>query len=134
MALSHLMATKEQSKAYREANLDKARMASAKWCKANPGRVFKASLKSDFGITVLQYLEMHAKQNGRCAICKDYETAKKKNGEAKKLGVDHNHVTGQIRGLLCAHCNQSIGKMGESPERLRAAADYIELHSLGSIH
>lgn len=43
-----------------------------------------------------------------------------------KLHVDHDHVSGKMRGLLCQKCNHGIGLMGEDPDRLRRAARYLE--------
>lgn len=45
---------------------------------------------------------------------------------ATKACIDHNHVTGEIRALLCNLCNVSIGAMRESPKIARAAAEYLE--------
>jgi hypothetical protein len=45
-----------------------------------------------------------------------------------RLHQDHDHVTGQTRDLLCSNCNKGLGCLGDDPERLRAAAAYIERH------
>jgi hypothetical protein len=52
----------------------------------------------------------------QCAIC----------GSVKALVGDHNHVTGKPRGILCRHCNLTLGAMKENPARLREAANYLE--------
>ncbi len=65
---------------------------------------------------------MLATQGGRCAICETDEP----RGRHSTFNVDHNHETGVVRGLLCCDCNLSIGKLGDDPARLRAAADYLE--------
>lgn len=44
----------------------------------------------------------------------------------KSLHVDHNHATGEVRGVLCHHCNTALGLMSDSPEKLRALALYAE--------
>jgi len=44
----------------------------------------------------------------------------------KRLAVDHCHVSGKIRGLLCFHCNSSLGKMKDSVEILQNAIDYLK--------
>lgn len=77
-------------------------------------------LRKKYGISLEERDLMSAKQNGKCAIC----LAEKPN-----LHVDHSHETGVVRGLLCFTCNSALGKFKDSPTLLRAAADYIELHS-----
>ncbi len=64
------------------------------------------------------------RQGGVCAICEQPPRGDWKNN--KNLHVDHDHKTGQVRGLLCPDCNTSIGKMKDSPEMLRKAAEYLE--------
>jgi hypothetical protein len=52
----------------------------------------------------------------RCAICES----------TKQLVIDHDHKSGVVRGRLCHHCNVGIGWLGDSPQRLRDAAKYLE--------
>lgn len=73
-----------------------------------------------YGITSKDYDRMSEKQGGVCAICKKPE--KSKNG---RLCVDHCHLTGKVRGLLCGNCNTGIGKLGEDIAVLEAAIRYI---------
>jgi len=80
----------------------------------------KAWLKYYYGITVADYEALLAKQNGKCAICRE----KPPRGET--LCVDHCHVTGRIRGLLCRGCNCGLGNYRDDPRRLRAGAAYLE--------
>lgn len=75
-------------------------------------------LRATYGITVEEYNSLLEEQNGVCAICEDtYKHA---------LCVDHDHKTGEIRGLLCKPCNLAIGNMKDDPDRLRNAARYLE--------
>lgn len=74
-----------------------------------------------FGVTLDDYNRLLAEQNGRCAICETDDP-----GGRGAFHVDHDHETGQIRGLLCNECNIGLGKFGDDPARLRAAADYLE--------
>src|ERR1035437_595706 len=60
-------------------------------------------LKSDYKITLDEYNEILIKQEYKCAICGNI-----KNGN-RRMCVDHNHSTGEIRGLLCSRCNLGIG-------------------------
>lgn len=86
----------------------------------------KNHLRSKFGITQAQYDLMFQEQGGRCAICK---RPQEECGAA--LAVDHCHRRGTVRGLLCTHCNTSIGKFEDSPETLIAAYEYLLTHSQG---
>jgi hypothetical protein len=61
-------------------------------------------------------------QDGRCAGCGG-EFGRGKEG----LHVDHDHATGQVRGLLCAPCNTAIGLCRDSGVRLRQLAAYLEV-------
>jgi hypothetical protein len=59
---------------------------------------------------------MVSKQGGICAICR----------ETKIDRIDHDHKTGKVRGLLCHCCNAALGLFRDLPDRLRAAAEYLE--------
>jgi hypothetical protein len=98
---------------------------------SDPGYDRRVSLKSLYGITPEQYESMLARQGGRCAIC----TAHTPRGRGKRFHVDHDHVTGVIRGLLCHACNTGIGALGEDPERISSALAYIlrQKDSLGAV-
>jgi hypothetical protein len=96
--------------------------------KQPPGSWRRQNLRR-FGITPQQYDRMLANQNGVCAVCHRPETCRNnwsKNGEIRPLHVDHDHKTGEIRALLCNHCNTTLGSMNEDPERIRALAEYAE--------
>jgi len=59
-----------------------------------------------YGIDVAEYDRMLAAQNGVCKICK---TDKPKTHGNKYFAVDHCHVSGKVRGLLCSSCNIALG-------------------------
>lgn len=80
-------------------------------------------LLKKYGITPGDWDKLYAEQGGCCAICQTPE-----EDTIGRLHVDHCHDTGRVRALLCQPCNVTLGKMKESPELLRKAADYIELH------
>ncbi len=84
-------------------------------------------LKKNFNLTEGEYNLILENQNGVCAICKETETVI--DGQSKKLkplSVDHCHITGKIRGLLCTACNTGIGLLKHEPYILKAAALYCE--------
>lgn len=91
-------------------------------CRYNPEKSREAKLKKNYGVTNEGFEQMWTNQNGLCAICSVGM------GRGRKSAVDHCHESDKTRELLCIDCNLSIGRMGDSPERLRAAADYIEKH------
>jgi hypothetical protein len=95
------------------------------WRQHNPEKVRRMGLQNNFGINIELYHQMLEAQGGVCAICKRPET-EIRNGKPKWLAVDHCHDTQIIRGLLCAACNNMLGRASDDPARLRAAADYIE--------
>jgi len=79
-------------------------------------RVYR--LKARLGIDEQSYIRMLDAQHGCCAICKIQLT--------KRIHVDHDHETENVRGLLCERCNIGLGYFSDDPERLRDAALYIE--------
>lgn len=76
-------------------------------------------LKHLFGLNIDQYEQMVKNQNNKCAICDNPE-------KTRHLAVDHNHNTGQIRKLLCTHCNNLLGNCREQIAVLQKAIRYIE--------
>lgn len=76
------------------------------------------------GITRSEYDEMLRSQGGGCAICGSVDS----RHPVTRLVIDHCHETGRVRGLLCSHCNRGIGFLEDSPDRLRAAAAYLDSH------
>ena len=95
------------------------------WRSKNPERVKNADLKKTYGITLEQYEAMMAEQNGVCAICKQPENTKDKDGGPRGMPVDHCHTTGKVRGLLCTPCNRALGMFKDSTENLQSAIDYL---------
>ncbi len=96
------------------------------WAEANPDEWERhrrrSWLKQKYGITPEEYDERLAAQGGVCAICKQPPA----DPRGYRMHVDHSHETGRVRGILCGPCNQGIGRLGDSVERLRAAIDYLQ--------
>jgi hypothetical protein len=74
-----------------------------------------------YGISTEQYEAVLAAQGGRCACCGSVA-----NASGKRLFVDHDHVTGAVRGVLCHKCNAGIGSLGDNIEGVRRALAYLE--------
>ena len=66
----------------------------------------RRKLKQKYGLTPEEYNRMFENQSGCCAICKKHQSEFK-----RRLAVDHDHGTGQVRGLLCGACNVLLGSM-----------------------
>lgn len=74
-----------------------------------------------YGINLEKYEIMLKEQNNKCAICDRHKDLFKKS-----FAVDHCHITGKIRGLLCFHCNTGIGKLGDNIESITKALNYLK--------
>lgn len=93
-----------------------------KWHKKNYAtKTRNAQYLRLFGITLEQYEKILIEQQGVCVGCgisqEDY---------GKFFSVDHDHILGYIRGLLCSHCNLVLGNAKDNPDTLRKLADYLE--------
>jgi len=77
-------------------------------------------LKKKFGITDEEYNKMLVDQNYCCYICQTHE-----DKLDRSLAVDHDHVTGKVRGLLCGNCNRFLGQINDSIETVERMLDYL---------
>ena len=125
------MAKNKYNKDWYERNKDrlsKKRKAQRKMTRNEIAR--KYNLKRSFNITPEDYDNLLLQQKGVCAICNNIETVvDAKTKLPKRLSVDHNHVTGTVRGLLCNACNYIIGACKENVRTLQAAINYIRYHN-----
>jgi len=97
---------------------------NARWYASNSDTARNTYLITEYGITLVEYREMAALQNGLCAICG--EVCK----SGRVLAVDHDHVTGVNRGLLCIRCNNGLGNFRDDPYLLTAALEYLTRRSI----
>lgn len=74
-----------------------------------------------YGITPEQYSDLMEKQQDCCGVC-----GKHKSKEKKNFHVDHDHHTGEIRGLLCNYCNRRVIGRLRDPDLFRKAAQYLD--------
>ena len=87
----------------------------------------KHGLQCRYGISLKEYERLNTVQKGKCAICEETPD-KNKPSQANKLHVDHCHITGKVRGLLCHLCNRAIGLFRERKDLLQKGIDYLNLH------
>jgi len=108
----------QQGRAYYKRNAENRQKYSRDFYRNNRQKELDRIRFKKYGITGEEFREILEKQGIRCPICN--------RDISKNLSVDHDHITGKIRGLICNNCNLSIGNAGDSPDRLRAMADYLE--------
>lgn len=118
-----------------EALLIKIRIGKGKFCsrrcynefrngnKQNPKQLaIYHQKKHKYGLSKEDYLGMFTTQKNSCAICKV-------NFNDVKAFVDHNHVTGKVRGLLCSNCNSILGMANDNAITLQNAVQYLNITS-----
>jgi hypothetical protein len=121
-------ARRQWSRKYYAANSDKRREYARAW-RVSSGyqRPPGGNLRSNYGISYAQYLQMVTAQCGSCAVCGTVPSADPDAHKKKaKLFVDHDHETEKVRGLLCLSCNLMLGQSGDNPSRLRDGAAYLD--------
>lgn len=77
-----------------------------------------------YGLTQDDWDALVKRQQNRCAVCQ----TGKPGGRGERWHIDHDHVTGQVRGLLCGKCNSAIGLFRDDPDIIKAAARYVTKH------
>lgn len=115
---------KPESEFHRNARRTSGRAPYCRICKLERDRSTK--LKYRFGITVDDYNRMLDEQGHVCAVCGEIETVVDHRGRIRMLSVDHDHETGEVRGLLCFSCNVGIGAFKEQRSLIEAAAHYLK--------
>lgn len=80
------------------------------------------------GITHDDYNRMFFEQQGRCWIC-SAESATHKTSPEKRLVIDHDHLDGTVRGLLCQKCNKALGLFNDDLSLVVKAVHYLTKHA-----
>lgn len=101
----------------REENTERCRIYNLK----NPEQIENRRLLNLYGISLEEYNQQEQDQNECCALCGNHKSIDK-----RRLAVDHDHVTGKIRKLICRRCNNALGCANDDPVLLRKMAEYIE--------
>ena len=93
------------------------------------------NLKRVYGIGIEEYNTLLEKQNNRCAICESTDPKGRKSGRGGGVDVfyvDHDHKTGNVRGLLCNICNRTMGYVGENSNVLEEMIKYLQKHAINT--
>jgi hypothetical protein len=114
---------REQRRRYREKNAEKLRAKGRAYAASEDGKAKQrtAYFKRKYGITADEYDRLLQSQEGGCAICGE-------NPHKYGLAVDHDHVTGRVRGLLCVSHNTALGFFKDNVALLEKAIQYLLDH------
>jgi hypothetical protein len=77
-------------------------------------------LKLRYGIDAAKAEALLRAQDGKCAVC----------GDPSPEHVDHDHLSGDVRGILCFNCNGALGRFEDDPEIMERAIEYLVAHGL----
>jgi len=125
MPYANIEEKRAYDRAYGNARKEKRAKRVKTWRENNRERMRLHSrrhhLARAFNMTLEEYADRLARQNGVCAICGTADTR-----PWSVFDVDHDHGTGQVRGLLCHPCNVILGQCKDDANTLRAAVAYLE--------
>ena len=111
-----------ETKQWKQNNPEKCSSINKAWKEKNKERLRTHNrdywLRRKYGVDVKWYESTLLKQKGGCAVCGDKPTD-------RRLSVDHDHETGEVRGILCDPCNTALGLLQESHERIEALCSYL---------
>ncbi len=100
-----------------------------KWCEQHKHTTYIArniQKKALGDWTIEQYMEVHDRQEGCCAVC-----GRSEDELGRRLGLDHCHTTENARGLLCTSCNAGLGMFQDDQTVLENAIRYLDANSCG---
>jgi hypothetical protein len=107
---------------------EKQERKTQEWREKNPSKLKSQYLRhsitrNGYNITEDEYYQKLNEQNGVCAIC---------NMECEKgrLSIDHDHIDGNVRGLLCRNCNLGLGNFKDRVDFLENAMLYLKSYKL----
>lgn len=134
------MAAADERKRQRNANVERRKCACGSTDVAAVGKPVCPACRKDhrpgaqvrerartlrtYGLTEADWDGFVKRQGNRCAVCR----TGKPGGRGERWHIDHDHVTGQVRGLLCGKCNSAIGMLQDDPDVIKAAARYVTRH------
>jgi hypothetical protein len=95
------------------------RSGGYRWPESHASRRAR-KIRKKYNMSIADYDRMFAEQAGKCGICREECE--------QQLGVDHDHTSGAVRGLLCNRCNMAIGLMFDQAEIAERAAVYLRAH------
>jgi hypothetical protein len=116
---------KENTRKYNAAHRADRLAANKLYREANKAVIRSKRIQRQYGLTAEEFDQMLVGQGGGCAIC--HESFSKVH-----ICVDHDHKTGDVRGLLCQKCNTALGLFGDDVVIVALAAGYLAAHRSGA--
>ena len=110
-----------QHREYVRTHYAQVKAKDKEWRKRNYEKIRHYGLKNNYSASLQEYELIWKSQGYLCAICK-----RPRLPEEKAFCLDHNHETGELRGILCHKCNMGLGYFKESTDSLRHALEYLE--------
>lgn len=105
-------------KRWQQSNPEKVRDISRRYRLNHPDRVRATKRKTEYGITQEEFDHRRIEQNNKCVIClREF---------VRTPHIDHDHITGEVRALLCGNCNPMLGHARDDISVLRNAIAYLE--------
>ena len=114
----------ETTRLWRKENKEKIKVSRLTWSSSSPENQ-KRSLLKKYKLSLEDYNLMFEEQNGCCKICNTHQTDLK-----KPLFVDHCHITGNVRGLLCSTCNSALGMLKDNVSLFERATHYLRSNGI----
>jgi hypothetical protein len=111
---------KAKSIKYHRANRDRVLLRQKEYYMTHREQAKECDLKRKYGLTLAAFRALLERQDNACASCGTKTPGK------KGWAVDHDHVSGFVRGILCARCNTGIGLLGDNLQGLLRAVAYLE--------
>lgn len=98
-----------------------------KWRQDNPDKALRLDLVP-YGVTLEWYRAKEVEQGGLCAVCRQPETIRRRDGTIRRFVVDHDHIFGNACALVCQRCNTMLGWLEQAELRAMGEA-YLRSHA-----
>lgn len=105
---------------------------NAKWYRENKEHKRILDRLRKYDLTFHEYDTLLKRQDGSCALCNRPPKTKKTHNSIDGFVIDHCHITGAVRGLLCSTCNLAIGLLEDSPDLVLKAYEYLQKSMKGA--
>lgn len=122
--VSNFYSSKKDSSGYQGYCKNCCKKIGTAWGKKNPRKIKHNQLQIKYKISIDEYEKRLKDQNDCCEICYTHKDEFK-----YALVVDHNHITGQNRGILCNQCNTALGYLKENENIVSNLLNYIKKYN-----